>query len=59
MMDEKRAIPDDSFVATDACGKKGFGCEQLTGYFRLVDGSPLRGRSVESRCTHHNGSRGA
>lgn len=48
-----------SFGATDTCGKKGFGYDELTGYFRVVDKAPLRGRSVESRRTHLHGSRGA
>lgn len=53
------AIADFRTLATDTCGKKGFGCHQLTGYFRVVDGDHLRGRSVESRRTHLYGSRGA
>jgi|GEM_PF-5239002 len=59
MMDDFKYVPVDKTRSTDACGKKGFGYDELTGYFRVVDGAPLRCRSVESRRIHINGSRGA
>lgn len=59
MAGQKPAYWSEQTPTTDDCGKKGFGRHQLTGYFRVVDGDHLRGRSVESRRTHLNGSRGA